>query len=214
MTLNWRDQARPDQLPPDDKSWSTFVVSAGRGWGKTRAASEWLAEQALIHPGTHWAVISCKWSTTRQICFDGFSGLVRALPEHEIELYEHDELHLHLANGSSIRGFGPQLRALDKQLQGAWVEELCDIEDVETMWKLLMGELWYADKPQVFIGTHPNIDDDDTVTPADDLLRRLGKRDDAIIREGRTWENATNLSKEWLAKLRELYAGTTSLADD
>jgi phage terminase large subunit-like protein len=52
----WRGEARPQQLPPDG-DWFVWLIMAGRGWGKTRTAAEWLAHQALSTPGDY-AVIA------------------------------------------------------------------------------------------------------------------------------------------------------------
>lgn len=34
-------QLRPDQIPPEG-DWNTFLALAGRGWGKTKSAAEWV----------------------------------------------------------------------------------------------------------------------------------------------------------------------------
>lgn len=39
---------RPEQIPPKNDDWNIFLALAGRGWGKSRAASEWLREKAKI----------------------------------------------------------------------------------------------------------------------------------------------------------------------
>ena len=39
---------RPEQIPPRNDEWGIFLALAGRGWGKSRAASEWLREKAKI----------------------------------------------------------------------------------------------------------------------------------------------------------------------
>ena len=40
---DWRAVARPEQLePPGD--WSTWLILAGRGWGKTRVGAEWVRD--------------------------------------------------------------------------------------------------------------------------------------------------------------------------
>src|SRR4051812_39131282 len=39
---DWRFWARPNQFPPPGDEWRTWLILAGRGWGKTRVASEWV----------------------------------------------------------------------------------------------------------------------------------------------------------------------------
>src|SRR5487761_2139596 len=34
--------ARPAQLPPPGEAWRTWLIMAGRGFGKTRSGAEWI----------------------------------------------------------------------------------------------------------------------------------------------------------------------------
>ncbi|UDL15866.1 terminase [Microbacterium phage Pumpernickel] len=43
---NWDLWARPAQVPPKDDSWDVGLALAGRGFGKTRMAAEWIREKA------------------------------------------------------------------------------------------------------------------------------------------------------------------------
>jgi len=45
LLWDWNVWARPEQLPPSD-DWNVWLVLAGRGFGKTRLASEWVRETA------------------------------------------------------------------------------------------------------------------------------------------------------------------------
>ena len=50
LESDWQSIARPEQLPPEGK-WSTWLILAGRGAGKTRTGAEWtrgLAEAATV----------------------------------------------------------------------------------------------------------------------------------------------------------------------
>src|ERR1044072_622728 len=61
LTARWGHRGRPGQLPPPG-DWGTWLVLAGRGFGKTRMGAEWvraIAEQdgsariALIGASLH-----------------------------------------------------------------------------------------------------------------------------------------------------------------
>jgi phage terminase large subunit-like protein len=39
LEYDWQSIARSEQLPPPG-DWSTWLVLAGRGWGKTRCGAE------------------------------------------------------------------------------------------------------------------------------------------------------------------------------
>ena len=44
MFNDWKFWARPNQLAPKG-DWSTWMIMAGRGWGKTRTGAEWIRER-------------------------------------------------------------------------------------------------------------------------------------------------------------------------
>lgn len=43
---DWSLWGRPNQMPPKDDSWDVGIALAGRGYGKTRMAAEWIREKA------------------------------------------------------------------------------------------------------------------------------------------------------------------------
>jgi phage terminase large subunit-like protein len=50
LESDWRSLARPEQLAPEG-DWSTWLILAGRGAGKTRSGAEWvrsIAEAAQV----------------------------------------------------------------------------------------------------------------------------------------------------------------------
>lgn len=63
---SWRGCARPQQLPPDGE-WRTWLVMAGRGFGKTRAGAEWVRHTAYACPGAHIAIIGATLHEVRSI---------------------------------------------------------------------------------------------------------------------------------------------------
>ena len=44
LRWHWRFWARPNQIAPEGQDWNTWMVLAGRGFGKTRMGSEWIRE--------------------------------------------------------------------------------------------------------------------------------------------------------------------------
>src|SRR3546814_18854146 len=57
LAYNWKFWARPDQLPPSG-DWFTWLILAGRGWGKTRTGSEWVRYLAHQYPGCRTALVA------------------------------------------------------------------------------------------------------------------------------------------------------------
>uniref|UniRef100_UPI003F498593 terminase large subunit domain-containing protein n=1 Tax=Pseudonocardia sp. CA-138482 TaxID=3240023 RepID=UPI003F498593 len=205
----WHALARPDQRPPTEGDWLVYLALAGRGWGKSFAGANWLAEQAAAHPGTDWAVVAPVWRDCQTVCFeDQKSGLLKAFLPGELPPgpagYNKSELTLKLTNGSRIMGFSADKpdRLRGKNLSGAWVDELAAMPHAEQLWdEALMPALRIGRYPRVFVTTTPR--------PVP-MVRRLVDREDGTVIQvrGRTSDNAANLSARQLAELELRYAGT------
>jgi phage terminase large subunit-like protein len=76
--FNWRAKwimaAHQHQLEPAGDWWSIWLMCAGRGAGKTRAAAENLGWWAWQQPGTRWLVSAPTSADLRGTCFEGDSG--------------------------------------------------------------------------------------------------------------------------------------------
>lgn len=85
----WWWVARPEQIPPPG-DWLVALALAGRGWGKSRAGSEWLTDQIQKHPvdragrPTEWLVIGETLADTRTICMDGPAGMLSVLDRRKM----------------------------------------------------------------------------------------------------------------------------------
>jgi phage terminase large subunit-like protein len=49
LRWHWELWARPGQVPPEG-DWRTWLVCAGRGFGKTRTGAEWVRQLARSEP--------------------------------------------------------------------------------------------------------------------------------------------------------------------
>ena len=199
----WHKEARPSQLPPEG-DWGIWLVLAGRGFGKTRLAAEWLAEQAATHPDTEWAIVAPTWRDCRKVCIEGSSGLLKALLPGELDSVNLSDLVVRLTNGSKIWGYSADgyERLRGSNLAGAWVDEAAVMGSVSDLFAdALMPALRIGENPRVLITTTPR--------PIK-LLKDLVAREDGsvAISRGSTWDNAANLSKTALAELRARYEGT------
>lgn len=199
----WHKLARPNQLPPPG-DWSICLVLSGRGFGKTRLASEWLAEQAARTPDSEWAVVAPTWRDCKKVCLEGPSGILKALLPGELESLNASDLTVRLSNGSKIFGYSGDRpdRLRGSNLSGAWVDEAASIPMMEDLFsEALMPALRIGVNPRCLITTTPR--------PIK-LLKELLARDDgsvAVVR-GSTWDNAANLSKTALSELRSRYEGS------
>jgi phage terminase large subunit-like protein len=200
-------RGRPKQLPPPGE-WATWLIMAGRGWGKSWVGSNWLAEQAVTYPGTHWAVCAPTFNDVRHICIEGPTGLLAAFAPGELlpgkEGYHKNEAILFLTNGSVIRGFSgdnPE-RLRGPNLAGAWFDELGAIR---------YEHVWYETLVPAVRDPRARAQITVTTTPRPtSLIRDLVSRNDGTVHvtRGTTWENAANLAPSALGELRRRYEGS------
>ena len=68
--------AHKNQLPPAGEGWRTWLMMAGRCFGKTRAGAEWIFRLANGKPGVRVALVGATIGDARSIMVEGVSGLV------------------------------------------------------------------------------------------------------------------------------------------
>src|SRR5690349_11144035 len=68
--------AHKNQLPPGGEGWRTWLMMAGRGFGKTRAGAEWIFRLANGKPGVRVALVGATIGDARSIMVEGVSGLL------------------------------------------------------------------------------------------------------------------------------------------
>ena len=194
-------QARPSQLPPESTDWKTFLALAGRGFGKTRLAAEWLAFQALNVRNSRWAIVAPTFSDARDTCAEGPSGIVNILREYGVlDTYNRSMGEIILTNKARIKLFSGEEpdRLRGPNFHGGWFDELAAFTYPDA-WNQYQFALRLGDHPQTVITTTPR--------PVK-LIKELGKRDGVHIVRGSTFENAANLAPSALAELRLRYEGT------
>lgn len=195
-----RDLARANQLPPNNTDWSTFLALAGRGFGKTRLASEWLAWQAIQEAGTRWAIVAPTFGDVRDTCAEGPSGIVAILREYGVlENYNRSMGEIILNNKSRIKLFSAEEpdRLRGPNFHGGWFDEMAAMNP----------EAWDQYKFALRLGTHPQTVVTTTPRPTK-IIKAMASRDDTFVVRGSTFDNAANLAPAALAELRLRYEGT------
>lgn len=199
--LFWRQQhARPTQVAPEG-DWLTWLILAGRGWGKTRTGAEELAWWAVANDRTRWAVVAPTWGDLRNVCLEGDSGLVSVLRRYRvIRNYNRSLGQITLTNGSLIQGFSADRpdRLRGPQHHGAWCDELAAWRYPETWDQMKLG-LRLGERPRVIATTTPR------PIPR---IRHLLSADETAVTRGSTFENRDNLAPTALAELEALYGGS------
>lgn len=226
----WWWVSRPEQVPPDS-DWSIFLFLAGRGTGKTRAGSEWLAERTIRYPydtsgfPVERLVMGYNLSDTRTVCIEGASGILRVLqrlgykehpagriiPDDGSKLYTYTKSpkpHIKLLDtGATIHFTGSDPDAARGfNLGDVWMDEPCKWPDASAAWAegirpALRVDL-PGDKPRAFVTTTPK-----PIVLLQDWVRNKDERK-VYISRGSTFDNAANLSEDALNELRAMYEGT------
>lgn len=197
---DWIERARPAQLTPPGTDWSTWLILAGRGWGKTRTGAEDVAWYGCRNAGVRIAVIGPTYADARDTCVEGESGLLGVLPSEMIATWNRSLGELILVNGSRYKLFSADEpdRLRGPQHHRAWCDELAAWTKPDTWDQMLFG-LRLGAHPQVVVTTTPK------PTP---LVRRLAKDARTELTKGRTLDNAANLAPSALEQLQARYAGT------
>jgi phage terminase large subunit-like protein len=200
--VRWKHQlARQEQIPTEDKSWTTWLYLAGRGAGKTRTAAEWLAWQASSQPKTRWAIVAPTYSDARDTCAEGESGIVSILRQYgTLKDYNRSIGEIFLTNGSRIKLFSGEEpeRLRGPQHHGGWFDELAAFKYPEA-WDQYQFGLRLGDNPQTIVTTTPK--------PIK-LIKELIAQDSVKVIRGSTFDNAKNLAESALAQYKLRYENT------
>lgn len=84
---HWPAWARAAQLPPAG-DWRTWLILAGRGFGKTRAGAEWVRAVAERDGTARIALVAASLAEARAIMVEGESGLRNIGPPRQRPSFE------------------------------------------------------------------------------------------------------------------------------
>ena len=96
---NWPLWARASQLPPA-ADWRVWLIMAGRGFGKTRAGSEWVRMVAEDNPEARIALVAASLHEARSVMVEGESGLIAVSAPHLRPRYEPSLRRIMWPNGA------------------------------------------------------------------------------------------------------------------
>jgi len=210
----WWFISRPEQQEPAG-NWFIWLILSGRGWGKTRTGSEWLAQQVIQNPKTkdgvptQWAIVAPTFGDAKNICVEGPSGFLKALQHQGLEnekdfIYNKSSHKIDFVDGARVHTFGADSpdsgRGLN--LSGAWLDEIASWQYPYESWtEGLAPALRIGDRPRVVVTTTPK--------PIKLIREWVSRTDDSIhVTRGSTFDNAKNLSSTALSELRSRYEGT------
>jgi len=193
LARDWRFLARPAQLPPPG-NWFTWLIMAGRGFGKTRAGAEWVRAVAEKDGGARIALVGASLHEARSVMVEGESGLLAIAPPARRPLWLPTRRLLVWRNGARAMIYGaadPETLRGPQHSHG-WADEIGKWPRGMVAWdNLVMG---------LRLGAHPRIVA--TTTPrAVPLVRRLAGDPAVAVTRGRTQDNRVALPDVFLAEM-------------
>lgn len=193
----WRDTARPEQLAPPG-AWRTWLLLAGRGFGKTRTINEWLIEQIETCPRV--ALVAATFADARDTLVEGESGLY-TIHRSAIETWNRSMGEIVFVNGARAKLFSSEQpdRLRGPQHYAAICDELAAWKRARETWDMLMLGLRLGANPRVAIATTPR--------PIP-LVRELLRDAHTVVTRGSTYANRANLAPQFFDQIVARYAGT------
>lgn len=199
LAADWNFRARDSQLaPPGD--WRTWLILAGRGFGKTRCGAEWVLD--LAARGTHRRIhlVGATAADVRDTMIEGESGILTIAPPWNRPDYRPSKRVLVWKNGVRALCFTAekprQLRG--PQCHAAWGDELAAWQYTDAWDQLQMGTRLGSD-PKTCVTTTPR---------PTKIIRELLASPSTRTTRGTTYDNAANLAPQWYAETLKKYEGT------
>jgi phage terminase large subunit-like protein len=192
-------RARPSQRPPAG-DWRTWLVLAGRGFGKTRCAAEWIRHRVETGAARRVALVGATAADVRDVMVEGPSGILAIGPPRDRPRYEPSKRRLTWPNGAVATTFSAEEpdRLRGPQSDCAWLDELAAFPYPQALDNLLFGLRLGAD-PRLCVTTTPK--------PVR-LVTELVADPTTAIARGTTYENRAHLASSFFERIVTKYEGT------
>lgn len=206
LEFDWKFWGRPKQfLPLGD--WLTWLILAGRGFGKTRTGAEALRELVCgstpLASGGYGriAVIAETAADARDVLVEGESGILKCHPRAFRPHYEPSKRRLTWPNGAVATLYNAvepdQLRGPQHDL--ALCDELAKWRYAQETWDQLQFGLRIGDRPRQIVTTTPR--------PIP-IIKKLIAAESTVLTRGSTTENRSNLAPSFISTVIARYEGT------
>ncbi len=200
LRYDWKSWARSNQLPPPG-DWLTWLIMAGRGFGKTRSGAEFVRAEIEAGRAGYVSLVAKTPADARDVMVEGESGILAISPPWFKPEYEPSKRRITWPNGAVATIFSSaepdQLRG--PQSDAAWLDEIRTFYSPTEVWDNLMLGLRLGEHPRVVATTTPS-----PIT----LIRNLLKDPDTVITRGTSYENRANLASSWYKQNISKYEGT------
>ena len=196
LEYDWKFWARKNQLTPSG-DWLTWLVMAGRGFGKTETGANWIRERWL-NGAMQIAIIAETQKDLEEVMV---KRLIDIHPPSEKPTVRYSPVRISWANGATALGYTgtepDQLRG--PEFDTAWVDELAKYKKAREVWDMLAFTMRFGNDPRVIVTTTPR---------AIPVMREMLNDETTVVTRGSTFDNRSNLPAAFLNKLQKKYAGT------
>ena len=182
----------------------TWLLMAGRGFGKTRAGAEWVSRMARQHPGARIALVGASLDDVRKVMIEGRSGLIAvAGTGEEVNWLASSGRLVFLPSGAQAFAYSGErpdmLRGPEHHF--AWCDEIAKWRHPEATWDnlqlgLRLGDSRAGSGQRALVTTTPR--------PIGLVKRLVGS---AWVTRGRTADNPY-LPAAFVEAMTEAYGGT------
>lgn len=200
LLYDWSLWARRSQLMPKGSNWDSWLIFAGRGFGKTRAGAEAVRKVAERKLAGRIAVIGRTAADVRDTMVEGESGILAVCPPWNMPDYEPSKRRITWPNGVRATTFSAEEpdRLRGPQHGFGWGDEVASWRYEEALDNFRFG-LRIGDKPRAVFTTTP--------LPTK-RMKDMVEDKTTVVTTGSTFENRMNLSPRFFTTVLKRYRGT------
>jgi len=196
---DWRFWARAAQLPPPG-DWRTWLILAGRGFGKTRTGAEWVRGEVEANRRGRLALIGATAADVRDVMVEGESGILATARPSFRPNYEPSKRRVTWPNGAIATTYSADEpdRLRGPQHDGGWADELAAWRRPEA-WDMFLFGLRLGPDPRALVTTTPR---------PTKIIRDLMAAPTTHTTRGSTYDNLDNLAPAFAEQIIAKYEGT------
>ena len=204
----WEGWARDAQLPPE-QAWRTWLICAGRGFGKTRAGAEWVRDIARHDGNARIALVGASLTEVRNVMVEGDSGVLAAAPGALAPVFEPSLRKLTWENGATawLYSAGEPEALRGPQHSHAWCDEIAKWDSAGdralSAWNNLQLTMRLGESPRVLATTTPR---------TNALMRHIMAgvpKGEVVVATGKTTDNKHVLPGDYLASMIDQFEGSS-----
>jgi phage terminase large subunit-like protein len=198
LDRDWKSWAHDGQHWPEG-AWRTWVIKAGRGFGKTLAGAHWVTAAIATREKLSIALVGATLAEARKVMVEGRSGLLHVAADWVAD-WSPSLRRLRFRTGAEatlFSGHSPEiLRGPEHHI--AWCDELAKWEEAQASWDMLQFGLRLGDWPRALVTTTPR---------PGPVLKSIMEDPETVVTGGPTRRNP-HVSAAWKRGAYARYAAT------